>query len=210
MKFESAGRLFYMALVPIVVGGLAFAIYFFVFSPSRSGRPVEPEAKLTEPKADGKTESDPVMPNVEVEKPEISHLVNGQVAWTVSADSVKSDAETGITKLFNSHGLFVRGKDSGLDFSGPMTVYNAKEKSVRVEGDIQGRLLPEEHTLTAQSIDWNEKSGKVVAEKIVIQIGKAKLTGGRMELTPDSRRASFSGGVKIEMPVERKTLRRGI
>jgi lipopolysaccharide assembly outer membrane protein LptD (OstA) len=153
------------------------------------------------PKPEDKSAPEPAIPSVTLEKPEISHLVNGKVTWTVKADSFKSDAKTGITKLFNSRGLFLRGKDRKLEFTGPLTIYDTKDKSVRVEGGVRGKFVPEDRELTADGINWSEKSGIIVADNVNIKVGGANLTGARMELNPDSRKAAFSGGVRIEIPV---------
>jgi hypothetical protein len=207
MKQSLAGRLIYTALVPLIIIGLAFVTYRLVFSPAPKETRRSLIGNVASKKPDKNAEAEPVLPNVEVEKPEISHLVNGKVSWKIKAESIKSDADSGIARLYDSQGLFLRGKDSGLEFSGPLAIYNSKEKSVRIEGGVRGKLLPEEHALNADQINWNEKNGKIVAEKVSIKVGDARLTGGRMEMKPGVKKAAFSGGLRIEIPVARRDMR---
>jgi len=198
------GKIFSAATVPVVVLGLAAVTYLLVFAPQRrpAGK-IEIKDRVAEEKKKEKEDNDPGLTNINVEKPEISHLVDGQVVWTVSADSVKSDVKSGVTKLYNSNGLFVRKGDSGLEFSGPLAIYNSKTKSVRVEGEVKGKLVPEDSSLTAGSISWEEKSGKIVADKVRLAVGEATAAGGRMELNQKDKKVTLSGGVRIEAPFAR-------
>lgn len=188
---------------------LVVLTYRVVFLPPRPKANAVNDKKPVVSKSEEKAEDASPLPNINVEKPEISHIVDGQVAWTVGADSIESDAEAGVTRLVNSRGMFVMDGDRGLEFTSPLTVYNVKTKDVRVEGDINGKIVPEDHTLTAGGISWDEKTGMIVAGDVEVVMNGAALSGGRMELRPDNKKAVFYGGVRIKIPVERKGLKVG-
>ncbi len=204
MRQALSGRVFYTVIIPATIIALVAFTYRLVFMPPRTGESSMKNEKPAATQHAEKQEDSPPLPNINVKKPEISHIVDGQVAWTVGADSIESDPEAGRTRLLNSIGIFVREGDRGLEFTSPLTVYDAKSKNVRVEGGIKGKLVPEDHALTAAGLSWDEKTGTVVVSDVKVEMNGADLRSGRMELRTDDEKVLFSGGVRITIPVERK------
>ncbi len=195
------GKIFSAAIVPVVVVGLAAATFVLVIAPHRrSLTNSEIKRRAAQELKVAKENKDPGLLNINVDRPEISHLVDGQVVWTVGAKTVKSDMKTGETKLYGTSGIFVREGDSGLEFSSPLTVYNTKTKKVNVKGGVKGRLVPEGDSLTAKTIAWDEKDGMITVERVKVAVGDATASAGRMELDPKKKKVKLSGGVKIEVP----------
>lgn len=200
-------RIFYYIVVPLfVLGMLALTVWQVFLSPDKSVEGGGEAAAETQRNAPAE---DPVLPDFKVKKPEISHLVDGVVKWTVSSESMKSDPGNGTVRLLDSRGTFVRDENSGLEFTAPVTVYNTKTKNIIVEGGVDGRLLPEDHSMRASGIEWNGESGIVLARDINIDMGKAKVTGKRMKIMPGEKKIEIAGNVRIVIEIDRRGSGRG-
>ncbi|HOO55254.1 MAG TPA: LPS export ABC transporter periplasmic protein LptC [bacterium] len=192
-------KIVYSLVLPALVIALFYYTYTTVFRPpEQRNDPVE--VKQEEPREDVE---DPMLPDVSVTRPEISHYVDGEVKWTVTAESVKSDSASGITELRESEAKFIREEESELDFEAPLTFYDTKEKRVSLEGGIAGRMVPEQHEISASRVDWREKTGVLTASDVRVDFEGARVEGGTMEIKPDEKTVAFSGDVIIEIPVEK-------
>ena len=199
---DLAGRFLYVVVVPVVIVVLVFITYRQVFAPQK----VEDTAvsRTNESVKDLEEDDEPVLPDVEVDKPEITHFVDGVVNWTVTAESISVDAESGEARLLESQGIFVRDEDHGLSFKAPVTVYDTRSRNVKLEGDIEARLVPEEHEIQAKEISWDESTGVLVANEVKVAMDGGHVTGGWMELRYGEKKVAFDGGVLIEMPVNKR------
>jgi len=199
MKFFR--RFFYLVLVPPAVAGVtALAVWLVFFDPS--GLPAKVDEPEKSARQSGKDEEEPGFEHLEVKRPEISHLVDGVVKWTVRSETIKNNAETGLVDMVGSSGLFVRDGDGGLEFAAPVTEYDSKTKSVTAKGGVEGKLVPEDSRMKASDITWDGKTGKVIARKVEMETENARIQGEKMEIKPGEKTIEVTGDVKIEIELD--------
>lgn len=136
--------------------------------------------------------------SITVNSPEISHLVDGKVTWKVYAGKINSDTGTGDTYLENSRGIFYREKNNRevrFEFEAPLTIYNSITKEVRASKGVEGKLIPEMVSMSANNMEWNEEAGQLVAETIILETKITRIKGKKMILRPDDKKIRITGGV---------------
>jgi hypothetical protein len=200
---EFLGRVFFYVVAPVIVLGIAALTAKLVFfAPLPRQQAADDAAAVAD--AEKKPSEEPLIPEVNMKNPEISHVVDGVVRWTVRSKSVKSDTKTGLAKMIGSEGVFVRSGDKGLEFNAPETVYDTKKKRVRAQGGVDGRLIPEDSGIHADDISWEGSTGIVTASAVKIDMGSVKVSGNKMEIAPGEKTVKITGNVRIEIKLDRK------
>jgi hypothetical protein len=193
-------QFFYKVVVPLLLVAAVLFTYKSVFmGPTRKFHFPSAVKKAQKEK---KVSLDSIKFNIT--KPEISHLVDGKVKWTLSGDSIATQPDAKSVHLVNSWGTFVRDKDRGMDFLAPRTIYDRSEKSVVIDGGVKGKLIPENHEFNASNISWNEKKNSIMIENVDMKMSGANVRSKTMEFTPDNKRVMFRGDVRIVIPIGRK------
>ncbi len=197
------GKFLYKIVLPLAVIALTVLTYTMIFRPKhdeieKTGTKNGASAKKSDEK-NGAPEL-----RFKASGTEISHLVDGIVKWTLKSDYVDSKAETGKTYFKNTSGIFVGENDRGLEFNAPLTFFDSKEKKLKISGDVVGKIIPEGFTLKAKEMDWNDVRKTVIVRNVAIRAGDSVINSESVEVGKDFKSATFTGNVRIEIPINRE------
>ncbi len=194
-------RILGTVIVALLLLGAAYAVYALVFQQKVSHKATE------DLRRGDRDKQAPVIAQVDVKKPHITHYEQGKRTWRLSADSIDADTVRSRTVFTEASGRLFRNPHTGrkqLSFSSPRTVYDAKTKKVIVEGRVTGSLHPEGQKITADNMTWDDASGVLHAENVKLMTATTSLAGKRLKLTRDDSVAYITGGAEIRIKVRKK------
>ncbi|MEW6203098.1 MAG: hypothetical protein AB1546_14060 [bacterium] len=200
MKIKPAFIFFTLLLVL----GLLSAGIFIIFQPSFRGKVKTDAVKKNNRKIENiqkEPDSKPEV-NIRIKKPEISHWKAGKMKWVIHAEEVESDTGTGFTEFQGAAGEFSYDKRV-LRFKAPKATFSEKTRTATVGDGITCSLAPQNYTITANRLTWDEKKGEItLGSDVNIKMDSSSVKAGRVVISGDLKTFHLSKGVEIEILIK--------